>query len=103
VDGGVLSGLVVVLIHGIEEIRLTALQRDVVVARLGCLKLTCFRPLRARRPVRLLLAETLVEGLAAVFVDVMQPPRQRGILDRGIVLVADHLGGVGFPTAKWRV
>ncbi len=70
---------------------------------LGCLKLARFLLLRLQDAVRFLLGESLVEGVAAVFVDVVQPARERGVANRRIVLVAAHLGGIGLPVAKRRV
>ena len=51
-------------VQGIELVGLSALQGDIVVARLGCLELTRLRLLRLRGPIWLLLAEALVEGVA---------------------------------------
>ena len=72
-DGGILGGLVIVTIERIRRIRLTGDQLDVVVARFGCLQLAGFRLLEACGSIGFLFAETLVEGVSMIFVDVVQP------------------------------
>ena len=68
------SAELVVRFQRIESIGFSSQESDIVVAALRCLKRTCFRLLRFRCAIGLLLAELLVEGLAPVFVDVVQPP-----------------------------
>src|SRR5579863_10397922 len=98
VDGGVLCGFV--LVFAVEHVALTARQRDVVVAGLRCLQRAGLGLLELRCTIRLLFAEAVVERVAAIFVDVVQPARQRGVLYCRVVLVADHLSGVGLAASQ---
>ena len=75
-------------------------ERDIVVARLRCLQRARFRLLEVRGAIGLLLAEAFIEGVAPVFVDIVEPVGQRRVDQGRIVLVAGHLGRVGLATPE---
>lgn len=101
-DGGILGGLAIG-IEGVEAIPLSTEHGDIVIPGLGRLEGTSLRLLAERGTIRLLLAETLVEGLPPVLVDIVQTSGQRSVADRRVILVADHLRRVRVPVSQRRV
>ena len=100
VHRGFLGGVAVVILRRFPRVAFAAGHRDIVVARLGCLKVTGLRLRRRRPPVGLLFAEALVERVTTVFIDIVQPSCERCVVERGIVLVAGHLCGIRLTTPQ---